>query len=395
MFKKTVSLAERFFALESAGGLLLVGSAILAMLLANSPITAYYDLLIDTPVVLQIGALEVAKPLLLWVNDGLMAIFFLHVGLELKRELLDGQLSGPGQIVLPLAGAIGGMAVPALFYTAFNFNDPVAMQGWAIPAATDIAFSLGILSLLGTRVPTSLKLFLTSLAIFDDVGAIIIIAIFYSAHISMTSLLIVAVCIALLWLLNSNDVMAKTPYLIVGMIMWVATLKSGVHATLAGVVLALFIPLKNPDPSQPSPLKELEHELHSFVSFFILPFFAFCNSGIQLTGLTMQQVVQGIPAGIASGLFLGKQIGVMGFCWLAIKLKLAKLPDQVHWGSFWGVAILCGIGFTMSLFISSLAFEDGGSIQVIDRLGIVIGSLLSGVTGYLVLKYSLKDKPSS
>ncbi|WP_027873328.1 Na+/H+ antiporter NhaA [Spongiibacter marinus] len=384
------SFIVNFFKQESSGGLLLMFSALLAIIFANTALSPYYELLLTTPVEVRVGALEIAKPLLLWINDGLMAVFFFLVGLELKRELVEGELSDPRNIILPGIGAIGGMAVPALFYTYFNEGNPVAMQGWAIPAATDIAFALGVLSLLGSRVPVSLKIFLTSLAIFDDIGAIIIIAVFYTANISFVALVIAASCIPALIILNRRGVSANSPYILLGTIMWVALLKSGVHATLAGVVMAMFIPLRSKDPDNPSPLKSLEHDLHSVVAFFVLPVFAFANAGINLSGVGVEQLMHGVPMGIAAGLFLGKQIGIFGLCYLAIKLRLAEMPSGMNTISLYGTAALCGIGFTMSLFIGSLAFEETGVNQLFDeRLGIIVGSLMSGVLGYFLLRRAL------
>ncbi len=380
----------RFLKQESAGGILLMFAAVLAIVLANSPLDSWYRLLIELPVAVRVGALEIAKPLLLWVNDGMMAVFFLLVGLELKREFLEGELSDRKQIVLPGLGAVGGMLVPAALYLALNAHDPTAAKGWAIPAATDIAFVLGVLSLLGPGVPASLKVFLTSLAIFDDIGAILIIALFYTSKISIAALAIAAVCIAVLALLNWRGVSAKSLYITVGVVMWVALLKSGVHATLAGVVLAMFIPMRSTAGSGDSPLKALEQDLHSTVAFFILPAFAFFNAGIDLTGLGVRQVLHDIPLGIALGLFLGKQVGVFSLCWLGIRLGFADLPRGASWPSLYGAAVLCGIGFTMSLFIGSLAFEETGVNLIVDeRLGIILGSLASGIVGYLLLRRSL------
>ena len=380
----------KFLALESAGGILLVGTAVLAMLIANSPFYPYYTLLIDTPVEIRIGPLQLAKPLLLWVNDGLMAIFFFLVGLELKREILEGELSDRRKIVLPGLGAIGGMVVPAAIYVYFNSSDPVALKGWAIPTATDIAFALGVLTLLGSRVPISLKVFLTSVAIFDDIGAILIIAFFYTSKISFTALAVSAFCILCLYLLNRRGVVKISAYLVIGLVMWVAVVKSGVHATLAGVILALFIPMRSAANPDSSPLKSTEHKLHPWVAFLILPIFSFCNSGISFEGLDRQALLHDIPLGIALGLFFGKQIGVFAFCWLGIKLRVAQLPNEMSFASLYGVALLCGIGYTMSLFIGSLAFEETGVNLIFDeRLGIISGSLASGILGYFILRASL------
>ena len=321
-----------------------------------------------------------------------MAIFFFVIGLELKRELVEGELSDPSKIILPAIAAIGGMLLPAICYIIFNYDNKDAIEGWAIPAATDIAFALGVLSLLGSRVPRSLKIFLTSLAIFDDVGAIIIIAIFYTSKLSLAALGIVALCVPVLWLFNRNQVSLKAPYIMIGVIMWVAMLKSGVHATLTGVLLAMFIPLRT-EGTDKSPLKTLEHDFHDFVAFIILPIFAFANSGLNLRGMTMEQLTHDVPVGIAVGLFVGKQIGIFGFSLIFVKLKMAKKPTDISWLSLYGTSALCGIGFTMSLFIGGLAFEETGVDMVFDeRLGIILGSLLSGIVGYLILNKSLPPK---
>jgi NhaA family Na+:H+ antiporter len=370
--------------LEAASGLLLIAAAILALIINNSPLSWLYTGLLDTPVVAQIGALKIAKPLLLWINDGLMAMFFLLIGLEVKREVLDGQLSKPSQIVLPGAAAIGGMLVPALIYWFLNRDNPAALSGWAIPTATDIAFALGVLALLGKRVPVSLKLFLMTLAIIDDLGAIVIIAIFYSGELSTLSLGLAAACIAALVAMNRLGVVKLGPYMIIGLILWVCVLKSGVHATLAGVTLAFCIPLRTKN-AEPSPLLTLEHALHPWVAYGILPLFAFANAGLSLSGVTVESFTHDVPMGIAIGLLLGKTIGVFGLTWLAVKIGIAALPQGANWGQILGVAILCGIGFTMSLFVGSLAFEPGVSDYAgMDRMGILTGSILAAVIGYAV-----------
>ncbi|MER2494035.1 Na+/H+ antiporter NhaA [Catenovulum sediminis] len=393
MINKNSETQASFFSSESAGGIVLMIAAFLAIVMANSPWSIYYDLLITTSVEVWMGEFGIAKPLLLWINDGLMAIFFFHVGLELKREVLEGELSDKRNIILPAIGAIGGMVIPALVYLIFNHDNPDTVQGWAIPAATDIAFALGILSLLGKNVPVSLKIFLTSLAIFDDIGAIIIIAIFYTSQISATSLTIALCCLPVLYILNRKNVSSTTMFVIVGLIMWGALLKSGVHATLAGVVLALFIPMRSSVNPDYSPLKSLERDLHGTVAFFILPVFAFANAGLDLISRDINQLLHPVPIGIAAGLFVGKQVGVFGFCWLAIQLKLTKLPTGMNWSALYGIAALCGVGFTMSLFIGSLAFgETGISFAFDDRLGIIVGSLLSGILGYVVLSKQFKNK---
>ncbi len=379
-----------FFKRESSGGIILMLSALFALIIANTPFRAYYDLFLDTPLEIRIGTFEIAKPLLLWVNDGLMAIFFFVIGLELKRELIEGELSDRRNIILPGIGAVGGMLVPALIYIYFNSGEFDNPEGWAVPAATDIAFALGVLSLLGSRVPSSVKIFLTSLAIFDDVGAILIIALFYTAKISAFSLAVVACCIVALIILNRRNVTSKSVYMMVGLIMWAATLKSGVHATLAGVVLAMFVPMRSKTDPDHSPLKELEYDLHSVVAYFVLPVFAFTNAGINFSGVGAKQLLHSVPMGIALGLFIGKQVGVFGFCGLAIKMKLTALPAGMTWKILYGASALCGIGFTMSLFIGGLAFDEEAVGRIFDeRLGIVLGSLASGVVGYFVLRRAL------
>jgi len=383
---------RNFLSMESAGGIVLMAAAVLAMIAANSPLAPLYALFLDTPVEVRIGALQIAKPLILWVNDGLMAIFFFLVGLELKREFLEGELSRPANVLLPALGAVGGMIVPVAVYAALNWGDPRDMQGWAIPAATDIAFALGILTLLGNRVPVSLKVFLVSLAIFDDLGAIVIIALFYSSDLSLNALLLALGCLALLGVMSWRKVVSISAYVLVGIAMWIAVLKSGVHATLAGVALAAFIPMRDPSEPGVSPLRELEHDLHQVVAFGVLPLFAFVNAGVSLQGVGIEDLLHTVPLGIAAGLFVGKQLGIFLLCFVAIKLGLARLPEGAGWGGLYGVSILCGVGFTMSLFVGSLAFENQAmDTQVVfdERLGILLGSLLSGIAGYLVLRMTL------
>ena len=383
---------KNFLRLESSGGIILMAAAALALLAANTGAAGLYAYFIDTPVEVRVGALLIAKPLFLWVNDGLMAIFFFLVGLELKREFMEGELSRPANVLLPALGAVGGMVVPVGVFVFMNRGDAVAMQGWAIPAATDIAFALGILTLLGSRVPVSLKVFLVSLAIFDDLGAIVIIAIFYSGDLSTEALAVASACLAALALMNRRNVMSISSYVLVGVIMWIAVLKSGVHATLAGGALAAFIPMRDPNNAGLSPLRELEHDLHQVVAFGVLPLFAFVNSGIDLSGVDIDTLLHPVPLGIATGLFAGKQIGIFLLCFIAIKLGLARLPEGANWGGLYGVSILCGVGFTMSLFVGSLAFENAVLNQELvfdERLGIILGSLLSGVMGYVVLHLTL------
>jgi NhaA family Na+:H+ antiporter len=318
-----------------------------------------------------------------------MAVFFFLVGMELKREVAEGHLSDIRTASLPGFAAVGGMAAPALIYAALNWGDPEALRGWAIPAATDIAFALGVLSLLGNRVPAALKAFLLSVAIFDDLGAIIVIAIFYTAELSLLSLVVAGVLMVGLIVLNRMGVVRPAAYILLGIPLWVAVLKSGVHATLAGVVIAMFIPLKSGGRGEhESPLRHLEHVLHPWVAFGVLPIFAFANAGVPLAGLSLGDTLLPVPLGIVLGLFIGKQIGIFVFSWLAVQFRAASLPEGVSWMKLYGAALLCGIGFTMSLFIASLAFEGGG-YDGLERLGILLGTLISGLTGYLVLRLAL------
>ena len=380
----------RFFQLEAAGGLLLIAAAALALIINNSPLSWLYNAFLDVPVVAQIGAVKIAKPLLLWINDGMMALFFLLIGLEVKREVLEGHLSKPSQIVLPGMAAVGGMVIPALIFWALNTGD-AAMNGWAIPMATDIAFALGVLALLGKRVPVSLKLFLMTLAIIDDLGAIVVIALFYSGELSNLSLILAATSIVGLIAMNRLGVLKLGPYLLIGLVLWVCVLKSGVHATLAGVVLAFCIPMRAPNRKS-SPLLTLEHALHPWVAYGILPLFAFANAGVSLTGVTLESFTHHVPMGIAAGLLLGKTLGVFGLTWLAVKMGMAKLPTGANWGQVLGVAILCGIGFTMSLFVGSLAYDPATSAYAgADRMGILTGSILAAFIGYAVMALASRN----
>ncbi|MGP9544359.1 Na+/H+ antiporter NhaA [Psychrobacter sp. AOP7-B1-25] len=385
---------KAFFEFEAAGGIVLALAAVAAMIIANSPLNVWYESFIHAPVAIQIGDFAIAKDAHHWINDGLMAVFFFLVGLELKREVLIGELSNVKQIILPAGAALGGMIMPAIVYILFNLNEPEYWKGWAIPAATDIAFALGILSLLGSRVPNSLKVFLVSIAIFDDIGAILIIALFYTSELSLESLAVAGLCLPFLYLLNRRNVTNITPYLLIGIVMWIAVLKSGIHATLAGVVLALFIPMFDRTDPEHSPLEELEHDLHNSVAFGILPIFAFANSGISLEGAGLAELFHSVPLGIAAGLFIGKQVGVMVMCWLIFKLGLSTMPKGMDYKQIYGAALLCGVGFTMSLFIGGLAFA-GETTMFDERLGIIMGSIVSGIAGYIMLKVSLKDNISS
>ncbi len=375
--------------------MVLMAATILALVVANTGLDSVYRGFLDLPVMLQVGAVIIDKPLLLWINDGLMAIFFLLVGLELKREVLYGELTDLRKVALPAFGAVGGMLVPALVYVSLNWNNPLAIQGWAIPAATDIAFALGVLSLLGSRVPVSLKVFLVSLAIFDDVGAILIIAVFYSSELSTEAMMAAVPCVVLLGILNRARVRTTWPYVVIGGLLWLAVLKSGVHATLAGVLLALFIPARAPNNEQQSLLKRWESGLHMPVAFLILPLFAFANAGLPLGGLGLDDLMHPVSLGIALGLFLGKQLGVFSFCAVAVALGLARLPKGVRWSGLYGAALLSGIGFTMSLFIGSLAFESAGARAFDERVGILCGSLLSALAGAWVLSRATRAAPTA
>jgi len=386
-----VAALREFLKLESASGILLVIAGVLAMIAANSPLAELYQAFLQTPIKLQIGTFMLDKTLLIWIDDLLMAVFFLLVGLEIKREIVAGELSDRSKVALPAIAALGGMIVPAAIYAALNWNDPVGIRGWAIPSATDIAFALGVLSLFGNRVPIGLKVFLLTLAVLDDLGAIVIIAAFYSHDLSVNALLAAGVAIAALFVLNRTGVTRIAPYILIGTALWVLVLKSGVHATLAGVVTAFFVPASDPAHPDHPPASRLEHSLHPWVAFGILPLFAFANAGVDLTGLSLRNLLDPIPLGILLGLFVGKQVGVFAFAWVAVKSGLARLPSGVTFGQVYGAAILCGIGFTMSLLIGFLAFENtaAGEVIVSDRLGILAGTLLSAVMGSLVLNWVL------
>ena len=387
------NIIDEFIQKESSSGVLLIFVTILALILSNTAIAQLYQSLIHIPIEVRIGPLHLDKTFSHWVNDGLMAIFFLLIGLEVKRELLEGHLSSIRQAMLPGIAAVGGMAVPALVYIAFNMDnpDPVALMGWAIPTATDIAFALGILSMLGSRVPVSLKLFLMALAIIDDLGAIIIIALFYTSDLSLVAISVAFVSLLILIAFNLMGITKKSLYFFMGLVLWVSVLKSGVHATLAGVALAFTIPLNaQREGKHVSLLKDLEHELHFFVAFIVLPLFAFVNAGVDVSNISMEQMAGPVPLGIMAGLFIGKQIGVFGFSFIAIKLKLASLPSESNWLQLYGVSVLTGIGFTMSLFIASLAFGNVPLFNDTDKLAILVGSFASGILGYFLLRMGKK-----
>ena len=381
---KTFSRIQEFIKLETSGGVVLMIAAIFAMIIANTPLSANYDLILGTYIKVGIGNFEIAKPAILWINDGLMAIFFFLVGLEIKREVLAGELSSFDKAILPIMAAIGGMAIPGIIFAIINWGTPENLNGWAIPTATDIAFALGILALIGSRAPISLKIFLLAIAIIDDLGAIVIIAIFYTSELSLSALSFSVIGFAAAVALNRMGVQRTAPYLLVGIVMWVFVLKSGVHATLAGVLIAFTIPLKTKNEDE-ALLYKMEHGLHPWVAFLILPVFAFANAGVNFTGIGIDDLLQPLTLGIAVGLFLGKQIGVFLATWIGVKSGIARLPENVSWKHVYGVACLTGVGFTMSLFIGSLAFATADVMNAV-RLGVVLGSVLSGIIGYLLLK---------
>ena len=379
-----VRALNNFLRLEASGGILLIVAAAMALVVANSPLAVAYQAWLELQLVVSVGDLELRKPLLLWINDGLMAVFFLLIGLEVKREILEGQLSSPDQVVLPGIAALGGFIVPVAIYVAVNFGDRPALNGWAIPAATDIAFALGILSLLGNRVPVSLKIFLMSLAIFDDLAAIAVIAVFYSGDLSPTALGLALLGFTGLFLMNRFGIGRIGAYVVVGIFVWICVLKSGVHATLAGVLLAALVPLRI--SSGRSPLREMEHALHPYVAFAILPVFAFANAGLSFDGFALDSLFGSVSVGIALGLVLGKPLGIMLFVGVAVLLGWARLPEGVSWSALFGTSALAGIGFTMSLFIGSLAFEHGGFDYLsATRIGVLAASALSALLACLIL----------
>jgi len=380
-----------FLSKETLGGLLLMAGAVAAMVINNSPLYQSYQALLDIPVAVAFSDFSIDKPLLLWVNDGLMAIFFFLVGLEIKREVLEGRLSSVDRAALPLIAAVGGMAVPALIFIGVNLGTPANLDGWAIPAATDIAFALGILALLGPAVPTALKVFLLGIAIIDDLGAILAIALFYTSNLSVESLIVSAVGLGIMFAMNRFGVRQIAPYALIGLVVWAGVLKSGVHATLAGVLVALMIPMRDKDGE--SPLERAEHGLFPWVSYFIMPFFAFVNAGVSLKGLSFSDLLEPLPIGIALGLFVGKQIGVMSFTWMSVRTGICRLPDGMTWAQTYGVACLTGIGFTMSLFIGTLAFNSPEQLNAV-RIGVLAASGCSAILGVVVLKKVLAKLPN-
>ena len=384
--QKPMGRVAAFFGHDAAPGVILLAAALFALILNNSSLAWLYDGLLETPMTVRVGAIGIDKPLLLWINDGLMAVFFFFVALEIKREIVQGELSSVREASLPAAAAVGGMIVPALVFVGFNWGNADAMQGWAIPAATDIAFALGVLALLGKAAPPALKIFLLSLAIIDDLGAIVIIAAFYTDELSVLSLSLGGFGVATLFVLNRLGVRRVAPYVVVGIAMWVCVLKSGVHATLAGVVLGLFIPI-SADAEGRSPLLRLEHGLQPWVAYAIMPIFAFANAGVALGGISLSDLLDPLPLGIALGLFAGKQIGVFGFAYAAVRSGLCRMPRGITFAHLYGVALLAGIGFTMSLFIGTLAFDNPEHGRAV-RIGVLSGSLISAVAGYAMIRWA-------
>jgi NhaA family Na+:H+ antiporter len=388
-------LVRKFLKKESTSGLILIFVTIIALIFSNTFLSEFYTTFLHTKIELRVGTFfEISKPLILWVNDGLMAFFFLLIGLEIKRELILGHLATFSNIALPGIAAIGGMLFPALIFVYFNYDDSFAIKGWAIPTATDIAFALGILALLGKRIPLSLKIFLMALAIFDDLGAILIIAFFYTSDLSVLSILLALACVSLLFIMNRLKIISLGAYIIIGILLWIFVLKSGVHATLAGIILAFTIPLNamNEKRKRISPVKSLQHHIHLWVAYFVLPVFAFVNAGIDFRSLSFEQLSNPVSYGIILGLFIGKQLGVFLFVLITVKLKFAKLPRCSTWLQIYGVSVLTGVGFTMSLFIDSLAYADSDAFLYTDKLAILIGSFLSGLLGYLILLNTKKKK---
>lgn len=381
---------QKFLKLEAAGGILLLAAAFLAIIFANSPLSGFYTSFLQTEVVLKVGAFEIDKPLVMWINDGFMAVFFILVGLEVKRELFEGSLSSVQKAVFPAFAALGGMIVPALVYWYINKDYPQFHDGWAIPMATDIAFALGIVALLSKQVPPALKMFLLALAIIDDIGAIVVIAIFFSHEMSMAALVVASLAILVLIGMNRYKVIGLINYAIVGAILWASVLKSGVHATLAGVIIGFSIPLKGKKGE--TPLYHLEHILAPWCSFVILPLFAFANAGLSLEGMNLDKVLSPLPLGISLGLIIGKPVGVLLFSYLAVLLRVAKLPAGVNFKQIFAIAVLCGIGFTMSVFIAGLAFGSNNDLLSLAQLGILLGTLISAIVGYFLLKWATRKR---
>jgi len=391
MVKTIAPMLRDFLQKESAGGIVLIAAAVLALIVANSPLRTQYNAFLATPVVAGIGDFVIDKSLLLWINDGLMAVFFFLVGLEVKREVLEGQLSSWDKASLPLIAAFGGMAIPAAVFLSINAGSPENLGGWAIPAATDIAFALGVLMLLGPRVPVALKALLLAIAVIDDIGAIAVIALFYTGSIDMGMLGAGAIVLVLLGIVGRLKVASSIPYILLSILMWAFVLKSGVHATLAGVAAAMCVPMVARGQSRP--LERMEHALHPWVAFLVIPIFGFANAGVTLIGLEPTALLEPLPLGIALGLLVGKQIGIFGFAWLAVKAGLAKLPEEVNWPQIHALSLLAAIGFTMSLFIGNLAFADPALVDAV-KLGVLSGSTVAALAGYFLLRSALPQRPA-
>ncbi|MBO6608161.1 Na+/H+ antiporter NhaA [Altererythrobacter sp.] len=386
MVSQIAPMLREFMQKESAGGITLIFAAFAALIVANSPLLGAYRAWLDIPIVAGFGGFVIEKPLLLWVNDGLMAVFFFLIGLEVKREVLDGQLSSWDKASLPLVAAIGGMAIPAIVYLAINSGTPENTAGWAIPAATDIAFALGILALLGPRVPVALKALLLAIAVIDDIGAITIIALFYTGEIDTTYLIMGGVVFLLMLAIGRMRVASAIPYVLLAILMWAFILKSGVHATLAGVAAALTVPMVARNGELP--LEHMEHALHPWVAFLVIPIFGFANAGVTLLGLDPMDALAPLPLGIALGLLIGKQVGILGFAWLAVKTRIASLPQGVSWRQIHGLSLFAAIGFTMSLFIGNLAFVSAEQVDAV-KLGVLSGSTIAAITGFFLLRSAL------
>lgn len=386
MVSQIAPMLREFMQKESAGGITLIFAAFAALIVANSPLLGAYRAWLDIPIVAGFGGFVIDKPLLLWVNDGLMAVFFFLIGLEVKREVLDGQLSSWDKASLPLVAAIGGMAIPAIVFLAINSGTPENTAGWAIPAATDIAFALGILALLGPRVPVALKALLLAIAVIDDIGAITIIALFYTGEIDTTYLMMGGVVFLLMLAIGRMRVASAIPYVLLAILMWAFILKSGVHATLAGVAAALTVPMVARNGERP--LEHMEHALHPWVAFLVIPIFGFANAGVTLLGLDPMDALAPLPLGIALGLLIGKQVGILGFAWLAVKTRIASLPQGVSWRQIHGLSLFAAIGFTMSLFIGNLAFVSAEQVDAV-KLGVLSGSTIAAITGFFLLRSAL------
>lgn len=395
MIRKSVNAFQEFLQLEAAGGIVLMIATVIALICSNSPLAEQYHHLLELPIVVSVAGQGVSGSVHFWINDALMAIFFFVVGMEIKRELLTGDLSSWKKASLPVIAALGGMLVPALIYIAIDTGDPEALRGWAIPSATDIAFAVGVLSLLGSRIPPALKAFLLALAVIDDFGAIVIIAVFFSHGLSAVALLLALLGIIVLLILNRQGVRSPVPYMLVGFFVWLCVLKSGVHATVAGVAVAACIPATPAEGEEDSLMDRMIHALHPWSAFLIMPIFAFSNAGLSFGDMSVDDLKHGVALGVALGLFFGKQIGVLGACWIFIKLGICHMPAGARWRAMHGVAVLCGIGFTMSLFVANLAFPTAPHLVDASRLGVMVGSVASAVLGYFLLRLQPQQRASN